>query len=143
MGTSGNIVLNISQPPVNDNFTASTVISGFPIGVTGSNVGATAQANEPSNDGRTVWFSWTAPTTALVSIDTSGSNFDTILSVYTGNAVNTLSLIASNDDANATIDLTSEVSFAAISGTVYRISVDGFSGDVGNIVLNISQLSLT
>ena len=34
--------------------------------------------------GASSWFAWTAPTTRPVTIDTIGSNFDTVLAVYRG-----------------------------------------------------------
>jgi hypothetical protein len=34
---------------------------------------------------------------------------------------------------------TSQISFAAVSGTTYHFAVDGFNGTNGNVVLNLSQ----
>ena len=34
-----------------------------------------------------MWYQWTAPLSGLVTFDTFGSNFDTLLGVYTGNVV--------------------------------------------------------
>jgi hypothetical protein len=53
--------------------------------------------------------------------------------VYTGSAVNALSLVAFNDD-DATCpssNRASTVAFAAVSGTTYRIRVDGYSSNTG------------
>jgi hypothetical protein len=59
-----------------------------------------------------------------------------LLGVYTGNAVNSLTPIAKNDDIDLGINVQSSVTFAAVAGTTYKIAVDGFDGDFGNIVLN-------
>jgi len=69
-----------------------------------------------------VWYQWQAPSTGSVTIDTHGSDFDTVLAVYTGSTV--------------TISVT--------QGTTYRIAVNGFNnagsgGDTGNIKLNWSE----
>ena len=48
--------------------------------------------------GASVWYSWTAPLEGEVEIDTVGSDFDTLIGVYTGNAVGSLTEVASNDD---------------------------------------------
>jgi len=64
-----------------------------------------------------------------VSVTTAGSNFDTLLGVYTGSAVNTLSRIASSDDVTPGIIRHSEVVIAASQGTTYYIAVDGFNDD--------------
>jgi len=57
-----------------------------------------------------------------------------VLAVYTGNALNTLTLVAANDDIRS--GLTSAVSFTATAGTRYLIAVDGWRGASGNISLN-------
>ena len=72
----------------------------------------------------------------MVTIDTQGSDFDTLLAVYTGSSVDALTVVASNDDA---IGLQSEVSFTAQQGVVYHIAVDGYSGATGSVVLDWSQ----
>jgi hypothetical protein len=46
--------------------------------------------------------------------------------------------VASNDDENPPSVLTSRLVFAATSGTIYRIAVDGFNGSSGNVTLNWS-----
>ena len=46
-----------------------------------------------------MWFRWTAPVTGETTIETCGSDLDTLLAAYTGDAVNALTEVASNDDA--------------------------------------------
>ena len=46
------------------------------------------------------------------------------MGVYTGTAVNALTLVANNDDISAS-DLDSRVTFPATAGVTYRIAVDG------------------
>ncbi len=129
--------------PVNDNFAAASTITGTTATVSGSNVGATKETGEPKHAGNTggksVWWSWKAPSTARVSLNTRGSSFDTILGVYTGSAVSALTTVASNDDDPAGGTLTSALSFNAVKDTVYRIAVDGYSAASGNVTLNLSQ----
>src|SRR2546423_1499183 len=84
--------------PANDNFAAGQVITGPAGVVSGSNVGATKEPGEPdvagNPGGSSVWFTWTSPISDAVNIATLGSDFDTILGVYTGNDVGSLTLIA-------------------------------------------------
>src|SRR4029434_10525447 len=80
------------------------------------------------------WFRWTAPASGEYSFNTAGSVFDTLLAVYTGASVNTLSLIVSNDQAGASI--TSAVNFSATSGSTYHVAVDGYAGQMGPLTLN-------
>lgn len=137
------------SPPANDNFASAQLISGCSGTVNGTNVGSTHEAGEPNHlpDGsggtHSVWYQWQAPVTASVTIDTSGSNYDTALAVYTGTAVNNLVAIAKNDDVNPGVVQTSIVTFTANTNTIYKIAVDGFDGgdggDAGNIKLNWTQ----
>jgi RHS repeat-associated protein len=139
-GASGSITLNWSQSsaPPNNNFAAAQTITGTSGGVVGDNVGATKESGEPSHGGnaggKSIWNSWTAPASASVTIDTIGSNFDTLLGVYTGSAVNALTTIAGDDDSGS--NLKSKVTFNAVKDTVYRIAVDGYGGASGSITLN-------
>ena len=128
--------------PINDYFASATALSGSAVTISGSNSNATKEAGEPNHGGntggRSVWYTWTAPISGTVTIDTHGSNFDTLLGVYTGTTVSTLTTIAENDDDPAGGTTTSKVTFSATAGTVYDIAVDGYGGVAGTIVLNIN-----
>jgi len=128
----------------NDNFANAITLSGASGSTTGSNVGATKESGEPVNPanggGASVWWKWTAPSSGNVSFSTSGSAFDTIMAIYTGNAVNALNLITYNDDENYPSIVTSIVTFNATAGTTYYISVDGYSAATGSIALTWNQL---
>jgi len=83
-----------AAPPANDNFASAQALSGSSLSVSGTNVEATKQTGEPQHagdpGGRSVWYTWTAPSTGAFKVDTCGSDFDTLLGVYTGGAVNAL-----------------------------------------------------
>jgi uncharacterized repeat protein (TIGR03803 family) len=140
---AGSVLLYLSSlcfqvsAATNDNFSNAQVLIGASGTTSGDNIGATKQAGEPDHAGNaggsSVWYRWTAPSTGQFFFNTSGSDFDTLLAVYTGNNVNSLTPITSNDDAN--FDLTSAVSILATSGTVYRVAVDGFDGETGAVAL--------
>ncbi len=138
-GASGSVVLNWSLALGNDNFVDGQVISGNAGSVNGATTGATKEPGEPNHanntGGKSIWYYWTPPTSGTVTLDTVGSGFDTLLGIYTGNAVGALTQIAGNDDIrDGTVQ--SQVNFSAVAGTVYRIAVDGFSGSSGITVLN-------
>src|SRR4030095_15281965 len=82
--------------------------------------------------GRSVWFQWTAPNGGAWTFDTTGSNFDTLLAIYIGTDVGALTDVVSNDDESATVR-TSRVTFNAIAGTAYRVAVDGFNPNAGEV----------
>jgi hypothetical protein len=119
------------EGPANDNFSSAQIINGSRGTVSGSNVGAAKEPCEPNHHnipgGASVWYRWTAPIGGNATFDTFGSNFDTVLAVYTGDNLCSLTYIASNDDASPGL-LQSRVSFNAVAGTTYHIAVDGFGG---------------
>ena len=124
-------------PPPNDAFANAQVITGVTGTVSGTNRGATKETGEPNHGnsigGASVWYRWTAPSTGTVGFDTCGSGFDTLLAAYTGTTVNALTALDSNDDSCGP---QSRISFAATSGVTYRIAVDGYFAQIGNITLN-------
>ena len=124
--------------PFNDDFAARAKISGDNIAARASSTGATRESGEPAHagvsGGASLWWEWTASSTGSVTVDTSGSNFDTVLAIYTGTALANLTPIASNDDSGG---ITSRVAFTAQAGATYVIAVDGKSSTDGLVLLNI------
>ncbi|OCR01383.1 hypothetical protein BCD67_23300 [Oscillatoriales cyanobacterium USR001] len=122
----------------NDNFANAIVVTGTTYTASSTNVEATGEAEEPgggsSESVNSLWWSWTVPVAGNVTINTSGSSFDTILDVYTGTALDNLTFIAGDDDSSSS--LASSVSFATTAGTTYQIAVDGYGTETGTIVLN-------
>jgi hypothetical protein len=138
------------SPPLNDNFSLAQVIGGCAGTVHGSNLGSSREANEPNHSpdngggNRSVWFVWQSPSTGNVTINTVGSDFDTVLGIYRGTSLDSLVTIGKDDDSNP--DHTSSVTFSATAGNIYRIAVDGYDnsdagGDVGSITLNWTSAS--
>ncbi|RUT06030.1 hypothetical protein DSM106972_032360 [Dulcicalothrix desertica PCC 7102] len=123
-------------PYANDDFANRIILSGVSGSSTGNNLGATAETGEPTQSGtnNSIWWSWTAPSSGIVSFNTNTSKFDTYLYVYTGSSVSSLTLLKSDDDngdGNASL-----VSFEAIAGTTYHIAVDGYNSATGDVTLN-------
>jgi len=128
--------------PANAAFASAQALTGANATVTGTNVNATKESSEPNHAGNTggksVWYKWPPQASGTTTKDTAGSNFDTLLAVYTGGAVNSLTEVASNNDDNG---LQSKVSFTANAGTTYQIAVDGFGAAAGNINLRLASTS--
>jgi subtilisin len=117
--------------------------------VAGINGAATRESGEPDHRSlseslgeNSVWYSWTAPVSGHVTMDTCLSSFDTMLAVYTGSAIGSLSQVASDDDACSDVynNSGSKLSFDAVAGTNYRIAVAGFYADsfLGEGTFNLS-----
>jgi hypothetical protein len=139
-GATGNIALNVAIEPANDNFANATPFTGT--SMSGWNLAATGEPGEPIASPptspeplNTVWWTWTAPASGPVVVDTQGCNFDTILAVYTGSSVDNLTTVAVNDDYYA--DYTSRVDFNAVAGTTYHFAVDGSLFFTGCVDLNM------
>jgi hypothetical protein len=139
--SEGTITLNCNMipPPPNDNFADAYTIAGASGTTTGYNISATSEIGEPpvlpnGNGHNSVWWKWTAPANGMYSFNTFGSNYDTVLGVFTGSSLDTLTRYAWNDD---TVSLRSYVCFNATAGVTYYISVAGFSDySQGSIDLN-------
>lgn len=147
-GATGTVDVNIATAPAapsNDAFANAIAMAGLPADRSGdTNIGATKQLGEPAHAGNgggaSVWYSWTAAADGMVSIDTFGSDFNTLLAVYTGAPVGSLTLIDSDDQASAGSDQ-SKVKITVVSGTTYMIAVDGFEGATGNVEVHIADYS--
>lgn len=149
-GTSpGNFRLNIGSPVAaasNDNFANRITISGTSAHAGGFNNGASKEVGEPSHAGNTggksVWYTWTAPSTGSYSAHLLGPApfSDRILAVYTGSSVNALTGVGS---ASGGYTFPTTFNFSATAGTAYQIAVDGSNygnGPAsGKFVVNISQ----
>ncbi len=134
----GAIDLDIDQPipPAYDNFVAGTSITGTTAG--GSNINASAEAGEPLHGGvrggASSWWRWTPSDSGAAAVATCGSGFLTLTGVYTGNAVSALNDVVTGETF---CGLGSVVTFSATAGQTYRIAVDGFDGESGDIQLDV------
>ena len=133
--------VQVAGRPSNDNFANAEAISGSTGNVTGTNEFATQEAGEPNHANRgqstTVWYRWTAPSSGTFAFDTRGSDFDTTLGIYTGTAVNALTVVASNDDADS--ELYSRAVFEAVGGGLYYLAVHTCS----NVIANQGSINLS
>jgi PASTA domain len=128
----------LGAPPGNDLFANAAELTGRSSTVAATSVEAMKELNEPNHaansGGASIWYWWTAPAGGRVVVGTCYSEFNTLLGVYTGDAVGSLVQVAANDNS---CGQQSRLSFQAVSGTTYRIAVDGFGGDSGYVALTL------
>ncbi len=128
----------------NDAFANRTTITGLTPVYTGTTTSATKETGEPNHagyyGGKSIWLTWTAPADSIVTVDTIGSNFDTLLAVYQGSAVNALTLVASDDQSGG--NNTSRLVYSTRTGHVVQIAVDGWSGASGNVTLHLTAVPI-
>ncbi|MDJ0770626.1 MAG: choice-of-anchor Q domain-containing protein [Ilumatobacter sp.] len=132
--TAGNtggfdISYSITSLP-NDDFADATALAGDSGAlVAQSNDAATAETGEPDHHGRTpvrsVWYEWTPSIGgkgAVTATSDPYTTWTTVLAVYTGTAVDSLTPVVSAGGGS-----TSLVEFRIDGGTTYRIAVDGWT----------------
>jgi len=154
----GSAVFTFPSNTDNNNFANRIRITGSWNATTGQNGTANKEGGEPRiyrNDkpgdptgqagGKSVWWVWRAPYSGSVTFDTNGSplvwipsnsNFDTMLGVFTGSSVGSLTVIGGDDDSGGGPG-NSSYTFNAVAGTDYNIVVDGWGNPAasGTIVL--------
>lgn len=104
----------------------------------GSTVGATNDGSATCGSATfspDVWLRFVAPASGLMSADTFGSGYDTVLSVHSG-CPGSGSEISCNDDA---FGLQSALSWNAQAGVSYWIRVSGFNGATGPFELHVGS----
>lgn len=119
------------------NYPATPQFNGF------NNSGATAEPGELAHTllpglsaNRSLWANFTVAAPGYVSLSTGGSSFDTLLAVYTGTSVKALKRVAVDDDFTVG-NATSQVTFLAKPGVIYRVAVDAKgAGGTGNVFVN-------
>src|SRR4051794_4905833 len=93
-GALGSLLISVPlafSAPVNDDLANAIPLSGFVASAPATTVGAPVKSGGPDHASPTppvhsVWWTWTAPATGDVTMDTIGSDFDTIIAIYTGSA---------------------------------------------------------
>ena len=132
------VTVSIPSLGLADNFAARPHLNAASGSGSGNSSTATRETNEPQHagkpGGRSMWMAWTAPANGIVTFDTRGSSFDTLLAVYTGTTLGTLQEVTSDDDRGGFE--TSLVAFNAVAGTEYQIAIDGLNSVAGPLVLS-------
>ncbi|MCB9452717.1 MAG: hypothetical protein H6672_14865 [Anaerolineaceae bacterium] len=132
--------------PVNDDFANAISVGVLPFTDSEDTTAATLEVGEPSptcglNSSFTIWYDFTPSASVSYLFTTAGSDFDTIIGVYTGASVGALTQVGCNDDASTTT-FTSQVTLALNAGTTYHIQVGGYNGRYGNAIFTAQQVGL-
>jgi Ca2+-binding RTX toxin-like protein len=147
-GKSGAFFLTAGPSPVNDNFSEAIALTGADGTRTGDTLGgATSEPGEPPfGIESTVWYSWQPPADGTYKLSTFGTvGVDSLLGVYEGTSVESLTQLAFNDDDPDRGCCSSWVALVdAEASTTYMIQVaplEGFGGG-GQLTLSWSPLFL-
>jgi hypothetical protein len=136
-----------TEPPVNDNFANAIALTGGMVDVVGTTLGASLEPGEfrwaDNQGGHTIWYTWMAPESGICTLSGTGPGSGLLFSIYVGAGLATatnsprlgsLSIVA----ANAFSSWGEPISFSAMTGTLYRISVDGFYGEQGDVSFSVN-----
>ena len=93
-----------------------------------------------------LWWKYYPESDVDVLVDSAGSDYDTIISVYQGDSLESLTEIASVDDVisqNGDIRKAAYLNFQAIAGECYYIAVSAYGEDRGgSLRLNVEPLGM-
>lgn len=129
-----------AAPPANDDFVDAIVVGALPFTDSRSTVEATLEVDEPqpcAGIDRTAWYDFTPSVSGMYIFTTTGSDYDTVMAVYTGASLGSLINAFCDDDSGP--GLLSTISFFALGGTTYHIQAGGYQGDSGNLVFNVDD----
>jgi hypothetical protein len=132
-------------PPPGDFCSVPKVIESLPYQDTMSTLSATESLSDPlvpcagETVYHTVWYSFTPTDSTYIMADTSGSDYDTVLAVWTGDCDQPINAGCSDDSGGTAA---SRVIFAASAGTTYLIEVGSYiDGGGSTSVLSVVEVS--
>lgn len=146
-GSTGYTQLNISLVPENDNFADAKALTGASDQDWADNRVATLETGEPAILGQTgtasLWYKWTAPRTGKFQVSAYSASFDPLLAIYTGTAVDHLTLVTADDDTDPSAGLANEDSRCTLTttaGTTYYFQVETKSATArGEIITTVTD----
>ncbi len=132
--------LTVGPPRVleRDNFSQANLLP-LPGSVAGSTSQATTESGEPvscgsSTIGKTIWFRVIPNASGALTATTAGSDFDTVLALYTGSTLGSLQQLKCNDDAGGSTR-TSRLFQMVTGGQTYYLQLGGYRDEGGQFKL--------
>ena len=125
----------LAAPPRNDDFGNAKVITALPFEHRTDTSDATTQSSDPRCGGlRSVWYSFTPKRAGWIATRTQGSNYDPIVSVYTGTRRD-LNLVDCERHSGV-------VHFEAVAGETYHFMVSKYYQRGGDLVFRVARSGL-
>jgi hypothetical protein len=126
-------LVGIPAPP-NDDFANATSITSLPLSDALDIISASSETGEPipscsGSQGKTVWYSFTAPGTGPISASVVNPQFGTVMAAYTGSPLGSLTEVACRALFQGRLTFTAQV------GTTYHFQVDVQFGEGGPLEL--------
>ncbi len=148
--TGINVVMNAASGslPANDLCSHAATVASFPFTDSVDTTGACESSSDPalscSTNGlpvfNTVWYAVVPPQEGIVTFDTCGSTYNTVVGAFTGSC-SALTPVACNDDAGSSDpacgSTQSRVSFDVLAGQTYLVEVAQYGAPAGG-TLNVN-----
>jgi hypothetical protein len=143
--------LRLGSKPANDTFASAAPIGALPFTRHVDTTSATLDLDEPRNyppcseeKSATVWYKLTPATTMAVTAETFGSDYDTVIAVYSGSDEANLLQEACNNNAFGVTgeeSMNASVQFLALAARTYFIQVGGVgtSNNRGHLVFTLCE----
>jgi hypothetical protein len=87
--------------------------------------------------GSGVWFKFTPPNSSSFTVSTCGSDFDTVLGLYTGSCGALTEVACNDDDGPDCSGFAASIRFSGVVDTTYFILAGGFLGATGHLRIQI------
>lgn len=133
----------VAPAPANDNFANAITVApgaGGTFTDTEDSSGATSQSNDPippcsqsnllsfaTGITNTIWYKFTPATSGTITdVDTIGSSYDTVLSIWTGSFGSLTSFNCNDDIVSGVVTQSQLTSLPVAAGTTYYIMVSSF-----------------
>lgn len=135
----------IDEAPDNDMFASRMdlgVLDVYPMADWRQTFNATIEADEPmcTSSGSTVWYQFASNESEVIVVSTTGSDFDTVVAIYTGDGADLSNLEQLDCVDDRFGGLEAIVDFEAEADVVYFIQAGGFGGAQGNLQLYVGPL---
>lgn len=130
--------------PTNDDVSGAVPVTSLPFADAVDASEATLEEGEPDFTcaplHSTVWYAVTLERNMAVTVDTAGSDYDTVVSVYRGSDFDDFDLVACNDDFT---DLQARASFTAAADETFFVQVGAFGEAEFDSAAGQLQISFT
>lgn len=139
---AGYMKFELTEGGANDSRAGATLINSLPYSDDVNTEDSTASSDDPQPScnpdpvEHSVWYRYTPAQNVTIQVTTSGSDFDTVVSIWADNG--SLSEVACNDDVSF-FNLSSIVQASLTANTTYYFMISGAaSGYSGNLHLEIT-----
>jgi hypothetical protein len=123
--------MTATTPPAVDTCAQAAVVSPIPFSVVVDTTAATTSPSDPvsttcglNKNSASVWYRFDAPSNGALTVDTFGSDYDTVVMLHTGTCDALQEASCNDDDDNQAPQ--SRLTFAATGGVSYRIEITAY-----------------